>query len=170
MKHKVKKKERNVGTKTSYHRHKGVCVGWVNPFWLSKLLTFGWVKWDFVQTGAESKGERLRGWWHVENGSWARQPAVAAAPAVFGASRLLRPPQRQRRPAVPMNHFVRATTLWDAHLRSQPQFAQNLMLSANKSNLSAKTDLSANGNTFILIINESYERDIRSSIAPLLTI
>ena len=28
----------SVVTKNAYHRHKGVSVGWVNSFWLSKLL------------------------------------------------------------------------------------------------------------------------------------
>ena len=42
---------RLLGTKTSYHRHKGVSIGWINSFWLSKLLCFGWVKWDSVKTG-----------------------------------------------------------------------------------------------------------------------
>ena len=74
-----------LGTKTSYHRHKGVSVGWVNSFWLSKLLYFGWVRWNFVTTGRSERrwvgtpGRRCR--CSGRRRRFAPPPAPAAATA-----------------------------------------------------------------------------------------
>ena len=66
----------------------------------------------------------------VSDGGMARWAAVATAPAVAGASRLLRPPLRQRRPGVPY------------HLHSQhPVFTKSHFISQNKAIYSAKTNL-----------------------------
>ena len=105
-----------------------------------------------METGAVSEAGRLRGW-HVQNGSWARQAAVAAAEAGGGAKRRRRPEQLERRPGVPMNHFVRVTTPSDAHLRSQSQFPQNLILLSQKKQFTQPKQIySANGNPFMPMI------------------
>ena len=79
-------------------------------FWHEKLENLSWYSCNtkIKKLKPEVFGSCLR--WYSRNSqnqiNWnqrysARRAAVAAAPAVVGASRLLRPPQRQRRPGVP---------------------------------------------------------------------
>ena len=80
-----------------------------------------------MQTGAVSEGARLRWWWHVENGSWARQAAVAAAEA--GGWRAHEPF------STCYHHLRRPPSL------SAPVFTKSHFTQPKKAIYSAKTDL-----------------------------
>ena len=119
-----------VGPKTSYHRHKGVSVGWVTSFWLSKLLCFGWVKWDSVKTGrcdqrwVGTPGRRCR--CSGRRRRFAPPPASAAATA----ARRAHPPSL----TAPSSHTI---SFYSAKIK---QFTQ------------PKRIYSANGNPFMPMI------------------
>ena len=70
---------------------------------------------------------------------WVGTPAtVAAAPAVVGASRLLRPPQRQRRPGVPTHICSQRPVFTESHF-TQPK--QSNLLSQNEFTQPTETPL-----------------------------
>ena len=70
----------------------------------------------------------------MTKGGLARRAAVAAAPAVVGASRLLRPPQRQRRPGVPTHLWSQRPVFTESHFISQKKqfISQNEVISQRK--------------------------------------
>ena len=140
-----------LGTKTSYHRHKGVSVGWVNSFWLSKLLYFGWVKWNFVTTGRSERrwvgtpGRRCR--CSGRRRRFAPPPASAAATAACRAHEpfytwhhpLRRPPSLTA-PVCAKSHFTQPkkaiySTKTDLLSQLKPLYAYDMTFLCRRSSL-----------------------------------
>ena len=82
----------SVVTKNAYHRHKGVSIGWVNSFWLSKLL-FWLSKMRFCENWslwAKVGGQAKRGRWSERR---QRRPGVPTH-------------LRSQRPVLTKSHFT----------------------------------------------------------------
>ena len=101
---------------------------------------------------AISQGGDQTEWSWLESRLWARKATVDAAPALVGTSRLLRPPNRQRRSSMHIDHFLETTTMTHTRSRAKQPLTPNFHTIAQKSNFPAQKILSGRGNPLILII------------------
>ena len=126
-------KERGIWHKRLYHMYSDVIFGWILWFWLSSWHFYLSILILFRDRLQNLSGDPRRPFFRG-----VRRAAVAAAPAVVGASRLLRPPQRQRRPGVPTHICSQRPVFTESHF-TQPK--QSNLLSQNEFTQPTETPL-----------------------------